>query len=215
MTGPYAFRSYSRPTQKDNTNVSLSDVCIATTDSLTDIPVSDASYSEIRDLCAVSREPIRALLSIGYAGRPSRGPFREPGDSQDRPPTLDNNTGDSMPELTEDERLIHERWLCPASNEDNSDPNEELSRLRLQAETYCKNESIRRSLKEWAERLVRLRRRRAHTTRWETYVGFRRICLFCPRGEVVLDSVQLDEHIESHHKISAVRMQGASVYKKG
>lgn len=46
----------------------------------------------------------------------------------------------------------------------------ELTRQR--AIRYCKEESTQKHLQNWAGRLVRYRRRRAETVRWNEYAGF-------------------------------------------
>lgn len=225
---PYAIRSYSherfsdpsiRNADKDTTDISLVDACRATSASPTYFAkaeirqygsFSDGSlwavnpagevYREIQDLNAAKGARIHAFLSIGYAKPRRRGSNM---DNEAPHPyaverTAHDETDDMLRRRQEAERFKYNRWVCPTSSGHTGDLDKLFHRLEDQTMAYCA--TIQPELRDWADFLVDVRRRRARTTHWETYVGFARPCPLCPHDKVMLAPQALQEHLQTRHR---------------
>lgn len=141
-----------------------------------------------------SPNPLVALLNLGYT-KSHRRPFFDAfaPESVEVAPSL--QSGLQNPQRTSEDFVWH-YWECPASNRVSGNWNKSLKRLEDEAEDFCTRNKTK--LEEWADRLVDVRRRRAHTLRWESYVGFRRVCSLC-QERLSSDPEDLEKHFTVKH----------------
>jgi len=162
----------SRNAAQDTTKISLVDACRAT--------LSAPSASESVKIHGLGGSFRNASVTILNPAVEAYNEVQESNDSHVQmllcigSNSLPTQSGRLASPEVKEHRLHFQRFedadavLAGHAPSDSKTRIEETERL---AKLYCKNEQVDRDLRKWAKRLVKHRRRRAETTRWNKYAG--------------------------------------------
>ena len=74
-------------------------------------------------------------------------------------------------------------------------------RIKTAAERYCDTSEVKQKIKEIAVQLVKYRRQRARTARWERFaLGVRYTCNWCEDSKELVDRDDVIDHVKIKHK---------------
>jgi hypothetical protein len=188
---PFVLRSYQRNGQSmsrnaadDTTKISLVDACRASLSapsgfesvkiqglggsfrdaSVTILNPAFEAYNEVRES---NDSHVKMLLCLGLNSLPTHNSRSTSPESQ--------RLGDAPVQREAREHRTHFQRFADADVEPaghaHSDPAARIQETERLAKLYCKDELVDKDLRKWAKRLVKYRRKRAETTRWNKYAG--------------------------------------------